>query len=122
MPFGARRPPLDTAGNLNYRLWVGFSPVEKNVYLIGVTEGLREGLPADQKATLSVYFPAVAYTLNEVSRGLDKLCEAPENSNVRIGDSLQIVAMKANGADPSEVETKIAAFRRSARGLQEKAK
>jgi len=123
--LGQQQLEHDKTGNMfNCRFWMRLSVESRSAYLLGVGDGFEAGLATSEETQKRYterwarYFPK-GRTTAEVERGLDAFCSAAENAIVPIVHGLQVVTMKANGADPTEVETRAAFLRRVATEIQE---
>jgi hypothetical protein len=107
-----------TAGLMNGRFWHGLAPMAKIAFLIGFKEGIAA---ADNHETFKEYFePAANY--GEITTGVDRLYDQPENAIVPVTWILEVFTMKVRGASQTEIDAKLAAYRKLCIQAQERPK
>jgi len=98
-------PPF-TNGMCNGRHWQVF--MDKGNYLVGFLDGLRAA-----RSPSRPYIPE-PLSMVELVKAVDRFYQEPENLAIPVPEALRIVALKANGAPQSEIDSVSAAARRKA--------
>lgn len=124
VPTGLRAAPaLTTPNAVTCREWRNTTDkTARAMFLVGAIDVLA-GFMAETvenstqlKIKLSAYAP-IDLSATEARDGIDLFCGAPENSIVPVYNAMKIVALRANGGTPAEIETATALIRKIAHAL-----
>jgi hypothetical protein len=104
-------PALQTNGRFNGRAWNSLDEARKQVFLIGMKDGMFEVEPNIE--TSSTYFPKTL-ELNEFTKALDQLYNDPANILIPIVHAMALITLKVNGAQPVTIDKILAQLRATA--------
>jgi hypothetical protein len=108
---------LMTGGLLNCRAWNVMPETSKAIYLSGglelLTIALAEIFPGPEgEKRLAQYLPAHG-TRDEIQKALTQPCADPANGFIPLANMLTVVALRANGGKPAEIEDRLADMRKA---------
>lgn len=117
----AGREPMD-----GHR-WLSLSENARDLYLLGLNDGLNEAAAAllggddhgyAKYSAFYKHYDPHGMSVDEIRKGIDLIYADPANANVRVVDALQAFLMRVGGTSQSEIQTYLESSRRKALELR----